>query len=76
MDGVQIALIVVAIVCAVLGGVVKHFVNVIRQSGELLTKIADALEDRKLSKTELIDIMKEAKDVGDAFAKVMSLIKK
>jgi len=76
MSGYEIALIVVAVLVAILGGLLKHFVNLIRQSGELLTEVADAFEDGKFTKKELVDILKEAKDVADAWTKIVSLVLK
>ena len=76
MSPYEIALIVVAIVAGILGGLLKHFVNLIRQSGELLTGVADAFEDGKLTKKELVAILKEAKDVADAWGKVLKAISK
>lgn len=75
MDGYQIALIVVAVVSAILGGRLRHFVNLLRQSGELLTCIADALEDRKLTKEKLSQILREARDVSEAWANIMNIVK-
>jgi len=76
MNGYEIALIVMVVVVAILGGLLKHFVNLIRQSGELLTYIADAFENGVLTKQELLGIMKEAKDVADAWSKLISSILK
>ncbi len=76
MEPFQIAFIVVTVVAAVLGAKLRHFVNLLRQGGELLTSMADALEDRKLTKAEFIRILKEAKDVMDAWGKVLSIIRR
>ena len=76
MDNYQIALIVVGILSVVLGGFLKHFVNLVRQSGELLTYIANAFEDGALTKKEFLGILKEAKDVAEAWALIMNAIMK
>ena len=73
MNGYEIGLIVAAIALAIMGGLLKHFVNLIRQSGELLTNVADAFADGKVTKVELVGILKEAKDVGDVWIKIVSL---
>ena len=76
MNWETIALLVVTIGLAVAGGLIKHFVNLLHESGELLTQTAEAFEDGKLTKKEFVAILKEAKDVADAWAKIVGLILK
>ena len=76
MQGSEIALIVVTIVAVVLGGFLKHFVNLLHQTGELLTRAAEAFEDGKITKKEFIDILKEAQDVAEAWTKIIALVLK
>lgn len=77
MDGYEIAVIVVAVLGIVFGGVFalkwKQAVNLLRELGEAFTHTAEALEDKKLTKDEAVKCLKEWKDV---YIAVMLLIGK
>lgn len=70
---VGIVFIVAGIAC---GGLAVHLSNLLKQSGEVLTALGEALEDGTITKKEAVRILKEANDVKDAFAKLLFVIRK
>lgn len=54
---------------AVVTPIVLKLKGILREVGELLTELADALEDGKITKDEIADVVQEAKDVLGLFKK-------
>ncbi len=71
MDGWTIAVIVMGLILAFAGGYIKKLMGEIK---ELFAVIETALEDKKITKEELSQIVKEAKDVKDAALEIADLI--
>ena len=60
MDWIEIAIIVVAILGIVFGGIFvkwRQGVKLLKLLGDAFTETANALEDKKLTKTEAIDLL-------------------
>ena len=71
MEWYEIASYVVGIAGAVFGLVFytkwNQFVNLLKETGEAFTKTAEALEDRKVTKAEALQMLDEWADVYMAF---------
>jgi len=59
---------IVALICGIRW---KQVANLLKQTGELLLVVADAMEDDKISKDEVASILKESVDVVSAVKKLM-----
>lgn len=55
---------------AIVGVYLGKAKRVLKEVVELLQAVVDALEDNKISKEEVLKIIKEAKDIPGAFLKV------
>ena len=71
MDGYQIALVIVAILLLIASGYIKKLVG---QMKELVDVVSQALEDDEITKEELAQIIKEAKDVKDVVVEIAQLL--
>ncbi len=71
MDGFQIALIVVGVLTVFLGGYAK---KVAKEAKEFFGAIEIALNDGKITKEELAEIIKEGNDVKTAILEIAQLI--
>lgn len=76
MDWQQIVLFIIGIILVALVVYVKHLSTLLKESGECLTVIGNALEDGTITKEEMTQIIKEANDVKAAFIELVLLIKK
>lgn len=69
-----------SIACAVCGGLLAYLTAAIRETGEFLICVADALEDGKVTKDEAGELVREWTEAQSAWAKVMvamlSIVKK
>ena len=54
---------------AVVTSIVLKLKGILREVGELLTELADALEDGKISKDEIAAIVEDAQDIIGLFKK-------
>jgi len=54
---------------AVVTPIVLKLKDILREVGELLTELADALEDGKISKDEIAAIVEDAQDILGLFKK-------
>ena len=54
---------------AVVTSIVLKLKGILREVGELLTELADALEDGKISKDEIAAIVEDAQDILGLFKK-------
>jgi len=54
---------------AVIAPIVLKLKGILRKVGELLTELADALEDGKISKDEIAAIVEDAQDILGLFKK-------
>jgi len=54
---------------AVVTPIVLKLKGILREVGELLTELADALEDGKITKQEISEIVDEAQDIMGLFKK-------
>jgi mevalonate kinase len=54
---------------AVVTPIVLKLKGILREVGELMTELADALEDGKITKSEIGEIVKEAQDILGLFKK-------
>lgn len=54
---------------AVIAPIVLKLKGILREVGELLTELADALEDGKISKDEIAAIVEDAQDILGLFKK-------
>lgn len=54
---------------AVVTPIVLKLKGILREVGELLTELADALEDGKITKGEIAEIVDEAQDILGLFKK-------
>jgi predicted metal-binding transcription factor (methanogenesis marker protein 9) len=76
MDWYQIVIFVLGVILVIVGIVkTKQAAKVITETGELLTVIGQALEDGKVTREEITQIVKEAQDVKTAIQELINLIK-
>jgi len=54
---------------AVIAPIVLKLKGILREVGELLTELADALEDGKITKDEIAGIVEDAQDILGLFKK-------
>lgn len=66
---------IVLIIAGAIWGIKRHIANLLKESGEMLTVIGEAVEDGKVTLDEAIAIMKEANDVRAAFLAIIALIR-
>lgn len=60
-----------SIAAGITGGLLAYFVTAIRETGEFLICVADAIEDGKITKTEAGGLIKAWTEAQSAWAKVM-----
>lgn len=56
-------------------GVKKHIAKLMKEGGEVLTVFGEAMEDGEITSEEAAEILKEAKDVMDAWAGLVAKLK-
>jgi len=71
MSGYEIALIVLGIIALIMGGKLR---SVVKEAKEFFQVTEDALVDNKITRAELTQIIKEAKDIGVASRELISLL--
>lgn len=77
MNGETIALIVIALLGILFSGAFwLRFKTLIGQIREFMDTLADAIADDNVSNTEIIAILKEAKDIATAIFNIADLFKK
>ena len=77
MDWGLIAVVVVAVLSIVFSGAFwLRFKNLVKQTSELMVIVSAAIEDNSIDNAEITEILKEAKDVGEAAIDIFLLFKK
>jgi len=69
---------ILSIVLTIIGtiwGVKRHIANLMKESGEVLTVLGKAMEDGDITSEEAAEILKEAKDVFDAWTVLLAKIR-
>lgn len=71
MEGYTIATIVLAVLLVVAGGYIRLLAKELK---ELISTISRAIEDKRITRTELKAIIKEAMDVKDVIFRIHQLV--
>ena len=76
MDWQVIAGIVLVIVVVGLGAYLRHFAKLLKETGEFLIALSDAIEDGRITPDEASKLLREAKDTKNAFIELVRLIQR